>query len=302
MGYDGDGIMQLLAYGSSKDDPLGTLFTATLKFLQNYIEEGKKIWSLDKSSEDVQKHLAKCKGAYDGAYGLIEFREQKAIHEKKQMVASCRGRVVEITGNNGLEKIPCTFDRVIELYRQSDFMKRELFDKLIVRVATNPKVKGTSRKAPLKGLQRVIEKLVLRGEQYNPWDNVRAQVECEGIEQITEALKVITDDPDVLMHGLNDRFEDPPEGGWRDLSLYISFRDEKCQAVVAEIQLVHKKLMTVREEWQAHHAYDEGRFPDELRKKELIAAQLDDHLATPFSCRKRPGKKWVKQGGKWALA
>merc|ERR1712118_228424 len=105
--------------------------------------------------------LELCKGAYDSCYKMIHFKEKNAIHEKNKVVKSCQGRVLEITGNNGLEKIPCTWDRVAELYRQSDFLKRELFDKLIDRVAKNPKVNGTSRTAALKGLQRVIEKLAL---------------------------------------------------------------------------------------------------------------------------------------------
>merc|ERR1719428_1003653 len=80
---------------------------------------------------------------------------------------------------------------------------------------------------------------------------------------LSKALLLIIQNPMVRVHHINDRFA-RPIGGWCDVSLYFSIDDPACCQVVCEVQLVHYKMMKVREEFGAHDAYNDGRFCAEL--------------------------------------
>jgi len=107
--------------------------------------------------------------------------------------------------------------------------------------------------------------MAMRPESGVPWDIVRAQVECEEMQPLSKALILIIQHPMVRVHGINDRFA-RPRGGWADVSLYFSFDDPECGQVVCELQLVHYKMMKVREEFGAHDAYNDDRFSGEVER------------------------------------
>merc|ERR1711985_113690 len=67
----------------------------------------------------------------------------------------------------------------------------------------------------------------------------------------------------------NDRFANPA-AGWADIGMYLFFDSPDCDGVVAEIQIVHQKLMLVREQMGAHDSYDTSRCASELLRTKLI--------------------------------
>lgn len=115
----------------------------------------------------------------------------------------------------------------------------------------------------MKAMWRVLEKHVLRPNAVCAWDVVRAHVEVERMTQITASLATITANPSVQIIGVKDRFTNP-RNGWADCSVYVRFPETTHSEVVAEIQLVHSKLMLVRENMGAHDAYSECRFFAEI--------------------------------------
>jgi hypothetical protein len=62
---------------------------------------------------------------------------------------------------------------------------------------------------------------------------------------------------------IKDRFWNPTSGGWSDTMINFRFTDDPTQHV-AEIQLCHSRMMTVRREQGAHHGYNQFRSALEL--------------------------------------
>ena len=54
-----------------------------------------------------------------------------------------------------------------------------------------------------------------------------------------------------------------PRNGWGDCTFYFQ-ADERGMSAVAELQIVHNKLMLVREDMQAHDTYERHRFLAEI--------------------------------------
>merc|ERR1711904_639620 len=65
--------------------------------------------------------------------------------------------------------------------------------------------------------------------------------------------------PNFVLLKVNDRFAQHKDG-WADCALYITSEDPQHKGVVREIQIVHSKLLTIREDFGAHDIYAEGRF------------------------------------------
>merc|ERR1712060_490474 len=106
-------------------------------------------------------------------------------------------------------------------------------------------------------------------------DVVRAQLVCDSIGQLLSALSGLAALPRLQVVAVNNRFS-RPSNGWADISVYLVHEDSSCRGVVAEVQLVHRKLMLVREEMGAHDIYDHSRFAAELLK--IITAKETDAL------------------------
>lgn len=102
-----------------------------------------------------------------------------------------------------------------------------------------------------------------------PWDIVRGQIICTTMSQVVEALQLLAMEGSILIIQVNNRFEEPA-AGWADVGMYLFFDSPDCDGVVAEIQIVHEKLMLVREQMGAHDSYDKSRCASELLKSKLI--------------------------------
>merc|ERR1719265_1600694 len=148
------------------------------------------------------------------------------------------------------------------MYLACHRMKSKYFDSLCMYLECN--VSGCKvSQGPIKNAFRVLEKLVLRPKEGVPWDVLRAQALCETMEQILKVLEVIKGFPSIKVIRVNDRFSSP-KNGWADVAVYISFMDSDCHCAVAELQIVHNKMMLVRENMKAHTVYADGRFAAEL--------------------------------------
>eukprot|EP00931_Biecheleriopsis_adriatica_P101105 TRINITY_DN76317_c0_g1_i1.p1 TRINITY_DN76317_c0_g1~~TRINITY_DN76317_c0_g1_i1.p1 ORF type:complete len:769 (-),score=151.69 TRINITY_DN76317_c0_g1_i1:235-2541(-) len=119
--------------------------------------------------------------------------------------------------------------------------------------------------APLKGMARFMEKAVLRSALELPWDIVRCQLEFSTVAQMIDAANMVIDMEGVRIIEVNDKFSNP-KNGWSDISIYIQFDDSFVRDAVAEIQLVHQKLMIARVQLHAHDSYDQTRFAAELAR------------------------------------
>ena len=115
----------------------------------------------------------------------------------------------------------------------------------------------------LKAFPRVIEKTVLRPKAGVPWDMLRGQIEGDTMRDVADVLRRFLD-TNFAVAGINDRFMNS-KGGWADVSIYITFPE--CAGVVAELQVVNRDLVHVRETMKAHDAYDDSRFCAEIKRK-----------------------------------
>jgi len=251
----------MLMLGQGLEDPFYRFVSANLGFQEKYLEKGLNQWVFDErgDKDGAAEMFEACKAGYEGIHAMIRAGEADAYEERRRTAQSCEWNIVPY--DDGIDKMPDRVARVIELYRQAKIMKETWFEDLIEDVAV--KAGGTPHIAPLKGFGRVAEKLAMRPDAGVPWDIVRAQVECEEMAELSKALNLITQNPMIRVHAINDRFA-RPKGGWCDVSLYFSIDDPTCCQVVAEVQLVHYKMMKVREEFGAHDAYNDDRFANEV--------------------------------------
>merc|ERR1712146_728977 len=114
-----------------------------------------------------------------------------------------------------------------------------------------------------------------------PSDVVRGQLRCTTLKQmcaVVEAVQSESTAGDVRVNRVKNKFIDNPKG-WADLTFSLFF--ESCPVVVAELQVVHAKMMLVREEMNAHDGYEAGRFAAELRNKR---PDKKTTAALPYRC------------------
>jgi len=151
--------------------------------------------------------------------------------------------------------------------------------------------KGQEGDLVLKNEERVLEKTGLRSDGEKQWevdevcDIVRGALEYSSIDELTSVLemilacdpdqrhtldaentrKLLLGDPDLYIHivRVKDRFWRPTSGGWSDTMINFTFSSDPCQHIM-EIQLCHRRMMTVRKEQGAHKGYNQFRSALEL--------------------------------------
>lgn len=72
------------------------------------------------------------------------------------------------------------------------------------------------------------------------------------MEVIANALEYFDSRTDVTTVRVKNRFEKPTSGGWRDILINFVFNDD-TEMHVCEIQIMHRHLLSVREDMGAHH-------------------------------------------------
>ena len=151
---------------------------------------------------------------------------------------------------------------------------------------------------PIKGMFRVLEKAILRPTGGLPWDGVRAMCVCDNMMTIKGVLQHIMNFPGLVFLEVNDRFTSN-KNGWADCALYVTSEDEKYRQFVGEIQIVHSKMLMVREDLKAHDVYDECRFGSELllnwyKEKEAKEGKKEEEA--------KEGKKEDASNESWKVA
>eukprot|EP00746_Dinoflagellata_sp_MGD_P124025 gnl/MRDRNA2_/MRDRNA2_58633_c0_seq1.p1 gnl/MRDRNA2_/MRDRNA2_58633_c0~~gnl/MRDRNA2_/MRDRNA2_58633_c0_seq1.p1 ORF type:complete len:813 (+),score=185.03 gnl/MRDRNA2_/MRDRNA2_58633_c0_seq1:44-2440(+) len=237
-----------------------------LKTGELYIEAYVNLVRYRSSSKELHEKLSAgvddgFKLAYEGVLRTILKGKEKASWELYQK------RIKEVKAA-GCEKYPAILERttdfasrVMELYYVANLLKNEVLEPLLEKMPA-----GKPTAASLKRPWRLLEKEYLRRGAGLPWDVVRAHVECETMEGILQVLNALVEAKDIIILEVNDKFSSP-KNGWADCSVYFMSSDPRYKACVGEIQIVHHKLMVLREQLGAHDAYDESRFLSELLKQ-----------------------------------
>lgn len=133
---------------------------------------------------------------------------------------------------------------------------------------------ATATELALKSQERVLEKTGTCVDRSKIWDCsgvcdvVRAGLEYGQVSELLQVLKLImacdkdqesdlkktslgAGAEDIVIVRVKDRFTDPTDGGWADTMINFYFADDPNKHV-AELQLTHTMLMTVRTEQGAH--------------------------------------------------
>ena len=168
---------------------------------------------------------------------------------------------------------------VAMLYRQARSIHGD-FSRLVegVEASLGAGSKAKARVAPLKHLYRIVEKKTFStrypGRADGVCDIVRALFECEtkaAMAAVDEALA--THEGLVVVRG-EDRWRNPTEGSWADFMVNFRLKADRNRHV-AEVQIVHRKLMIAREGLDGHAAYAQGRAATEtLEKLEALGVAL----------------------------
>merc|ERR1712010_297860 len=152
-------------------------------------------------------------------------------------------------------------------------------------------------KAPLKGIGRALEKLVLRPgaaakiksegldaiDASTLVDVLRGSLECPDFTEIVfildllELLDVELGDPgkakaqgwdlekfQIRIMNIKNRFDTPTSGGWADAMVNFVFAHGDDTHHVMELQLQHAQMLVVRKEGKAHDQYNSFRSAFEL--------------------------------------
>merc|ERR1719174_2914594 len=151
--------------------------------------------------------------------------------------------------------------------------------------------------APLKGMGRALEKLVLRPGAVSKVkaegleavdakylvDVLRGSLKCPDFTEIVfmldllEMLDVEMGDPkkaeaqgwdldkfQIRSIHIKYRFNSPTSGGWADAMVNFTFAHDDDTHHIMELQLQHAQMLVVRKEGKAHEAYNSFRSAFEL--------------------------------------
>lgn len=132
---------------------------------------------------------------------------------------------------------------------------------------------------PVKDLFRALEKTCMRTT--NRWkadnihDVVRCQIVCASVAEMAKTLQLIVDDAKgrISVNACKDRFSKPTKGGWADCMLKVSMASDPHNHQ-CEVQIVHEKLIAVRNPMREHDEYAQFRSAKEI---------LDLHGAIDFA-------------------
>jgi len=130
--------------------------------------------------------------------------------------------------------------------------------------------RGSDRIEPSqKRLFRSDEKVFLGDGPEALLDVARGGIECPSMRSVYNVLQ------ELLYEGANGtlvllrikmRFDEKSDGGWRDALVNFRFEDDTTEHV-CELQIMHKKMMTIRADMGAHHDYAQFRGAVELLEK-----------------------------------
>eukprot|EP00746_Dinoflagellata_sp_MGD_P141392 gnl/MRDRNA2_/MRDRNA2_74507_c0_seq1.p1 gnl/MRDRNA2_/MRDRNA2_74507_c0~~gnl/MRDRNA2_/MRDRNA2_74507_c0_seq1.p1 ORF type:complete len:1343 (-),score=220.56 gnl/MRDRNA2_/MRDRNA2_74507_c0_seq1:5-4033(-) len=233
------------------------MIRATQNYIARYLELSEQ-WSDEDLNEIANSGVAvKYEEAYDSVHNLI--REDAAYNNLEAAVEECKKK--KVTYNDWIDRIAEVGERIVTLYERAARVRYAYFDELMNHIGQEVGVKANL--APLKGLFRVLEKVVMRPHSGVPWDIIRGQLICTSMDELNKVLSLLAAHKHVKFLGVNNRFAKPAKG-WADVGIYMIFDIKDYDCVVCEVQVVHENMMLVREQMGAHDSYDNSRLAQEL--------------------------------------
>lgn len=112
-----------------------------------------------------------------------------------------------------------------------------------------------------KRLFRSHEKVCLGTGPSALLDVARGGIECPSMKSVCQALNCLLDEAKagkVELLRIKMRFHQPSDGGWRDALVNFRFTDDDSKHV-CELQVMHKRMMTIRADMGAHKDYAQIR-------------------------------------------
>ncbi|RMG43363.1 MAG: hypothetical protein D6719_03940 [Candidatus Dadabacteria bacterium] len=152
-------------------------------------------------------------------------------------------------GNNSFEGLYADAARTAPVF----FEKLGLISRV---TGTELQLPPTTESNPygLKGRERARQRLEdFAGDTTQLTDILRASIACESLEQVYQVLQVITNDQDMEIVAIKDRFLEPLDTGYRDILLKI-----RIEGHVAELQLHLNSILEVKN-GEGHRLYEDMR-------------------------------------------
>jgi hypothetical protein len=228
---------------------------------------------------------------YNSVHELIRTTESDSLTELDLYVANT---VIQAARPQQTAQDLCT------LFSNAFQTKRDLYDPYFTVMAN-----GDSRikflEASLKGPWRCVEKMELRKEPVDSCssicDVVRGAMCAGSIAALTSVYKQMMEDTErVRILRVKNRLKEANDSGWADCLINFVFVEDPSQHV-CEVQLVHTKLMLVRQNMGAHSSYAFFRTANELLEATDSTGHWQEETALVELHTRCNGAQWTRQAG-----
>ena len=178
-----------------------------------------------------------------------------------KIIEICKSMNANIV-NKGSHKLQSATE-IAPLYTQAEEIQKD-FELMLKKHAQ--KTNTLAIPAKMKKLYRLIEKLVLKSDLGCAAirDVVRGTILCGSNEEIAKVLESLAQDKETItITNVKDGHADYTEGAWVDVKV-IAYMKKNYNRHKFEIQIVHEKMMKMRETQGGHHTYSTFRSLGEL--------------------------------------
>lgn len=189
---------------------------------------------------------------------------------------------------------------VLQLTMQFRALSGE-FSNLVTKIAAGITGVEVKQRSALKSLYRMLEKGLLKGSSTADWRaalSSQASVNCSKVldgvaciflcvdfkvmdDLVQQMRRIVASSDTIDFCRVKNRWEQPTDGGWRDLMINLV-----VNSIVVEIQVVHSKLYVARDGLEGHSTYGEIRCFQEL------LAFTGNEDAIPAQKKRRAGESY----------
>lgn len=189
---------------------------------------------------------------------------------------------------------------VLQLTMQFRALSGE-FSNLVTKIAAGIDGVTVKQRSALKSLYRMLEKGLLKGSSTADWRaalSSQASVNCSKVldgvaciflcvdfkvmdDLVQQMRRIVASSDTIDFCRVKNRWEQPTDGGWRDLMINLV-----VNSIVVEIQVVHSKLYVARDGLEGHSTYGDIRCFQEL------LAFTGNEDAIPAQKKRRAGESY----------
>eukprot|EP00931_Biecheleriopsis_adriatica_P054410 TRINITY_DN32008_c0_g1_i1.p1 TRINITY_DN32008_c0_g1~~TRINITY_DN32008_c0_g1_i1.p1 ORF type:complete len:371 (+),score=85.25 TRINITY_DN32008_c0_g1_i1:78-1115(+) len=237
-------------------------------FMQQYVQRARNSQYVELMKEVYYRHGIKFRRVYTTIVQDVIMSEPgfddfvRVVSEKEPVCNSAglgKAQFLEPSSSGNKALLP--------LYMEA-FIAQEKLLKLGERLERETGAKVLP--APLKKMWRCLEKMILKyaspGDDNGSAGQLKdiARLAIQGdMRQLLAAFILLWEATDVRVVRIKNRFAEPPQSGWADCQLMLTFQEDERQHI-CEIQLVHPQLFVVRKTMGAHKEYVKLRSAEEL--------------------------------------